>query len=308
MKSILVPLLLPLWAIAAAPANDAMPFPAEVTPTVVGAAGDIACGPEEGEYNQGHGTPTACQEKATSELLLKMDPKAVLAVGDLVYPKGESKGFAQSFDATWGRLKAVLHPAVGNHEYYTEGAKPYFDYFGSAAGERGKGWYSFDVGGWHFISLNSNCDRVDCTEKGEQVRWLKQDLAAHAKTRCTLAFFHHPLFSSGIHGGTAGVKPFWDALYAQGADVVLSGHDHHYERFAPQRPDATPDAQRGLRELIVGTGGKSHYAAPNEAPNSEVRRADAFGVLKLTLYPTRYHFEFISTDGSFHDEGDGTCH
>jgi alkaline phosphatase len=236
-----------------------------------------------------------------------MNPKAVLVLGDEQYPAGSGEGFAESFDPTWGRLKAVLRPSVGNHEYGTPQAKGYFDYFGAAAGKRGEGWYSFDLGGWHLISLNSNCDRVGCGPDSPQLKWLRADLASHPNT-CTLAYFHHPRFSSGPHGGDRKIGPIWDALYSAGADLVLNGHDHHYERFGPQRPDATPDSARGLREFIAGTGGKSHYPTVQPAQNSEVRRTGVYGVLKLSLYPSRYEWEFISTDGSFHDSGQAVCH
>jgi hypothetical protein len=278
-----------------------------LAPVVVGAAGDIACDADEKHFNHGAGDKEGCQQRATSDLLLKMNPSAVLALGDEQYPAGAPDSFARSFEPTWGRLRSVLHAVPGNHEYLNDQARGYFDYFGASAGRPGEGWYSFDVGGWHIIGLNSNCDRVDCAEGGKQVRWLKEDLAAHPAT-CTLAFWHHPLFSSGAHGGTRAVSPFWDALYSAGADLVLTGHDHHYERFGPQRPDGTLDTAHGVREFVVGTGGKSQYAIPREAPHSEAHRTDTFGVLKLTLYPSRYRWEFLSTDGSFHDEGEASCH
>jgi hypothetical protein len=210
---------------------------------------------------------------------------------------------------------------VGNHEYVTPGASGYFDYYGAAAGERGKGYYSYDVGEWHLIVLNTNavpdeytslpigtdCYFVSCAAGSAQERWLRADLAANSK-KCTLAYWHHPRFSSGLHGNTPGVKPLWDALYEAGADVVLSAHDHSYERFAPQKPDGTADPERGIRQFIVGTGGSRLYGFKDVKPNSEVRYNSTPGVIKLTLGSGSYTWEFIPTEGTFSDKGTGTCH
>ncbi|MCZ3386315.1 MAG: metallophosphoesterase [Actinomycetia bacterium] len=210
-----------------------------------------------------------------------------------------------------GRVKGMTAPVPGNHEYQTAGAGGYFDYFGAAAGDPQKGYYSYDVGAWHLIALNSNCASLGpadgCAEGTPQNEWLKADLAA-SPNFCTLAYWHHPLVSTGR--SIAAVKPFWDALYAAQADVVLSGHSHNYERFVPLNPDKASDPTNGIREFVVGTGGKSHeLSSATPPPTSEVRNVDTFGVLELTLNTTSYDWNFIpSSGGTFTDVGSGTCH
>jgi hypothetical protein len=245
---------------------------------------------------------------ATAQLLEKI-PGTVMAVGDLAYPDGTAENFA-CYDKTWGRLKNRTRPAPGNHEFHSAGAAFYFQYFGATAGEPSKGYYSYELGTWHIVVLNSECfEAGGCDKDSAQGKWLSEDLAGHP-VRCTLAYFHKPLFSSGgAHGDDLTIKPLWDALYAANADVVVSGHDHDYERFAPQTPDGKADVTRGIREFVAGTGGKNHrpFSAPHA--NSEVRDATAFGVLKLTLLPGRYEWEFIPEPGKlFTDSGKGTCH
>jgi hypothetical protein len=246
--------------------------------------------------------------EATAQLLEKI-PGTVMAVGDLAYPDGTTENFA-CYDKTWGRLKNRTRPAPGNHEFHSAGAAFYFQYFGATAGEPSKGYYSYELGTWHIVVLNSECfEAGGCDKDSAQGKWLNEDLTAHP-VACTLAYFHKPLFSSGgAHGDDLIIKPLWDALYAANADVVVSGHDHDYERFAPQTPDGKADVTRGIREFVAGTGGKNHrpFSAPHA--NSEVRDATAFGVLKLTLLPGRYEWEFIPEAGkSFTDSGKGTCH
>jgi hypothetical protein len=212
-----------------------------------------------------------------------------------------------SYQPTWGRLKAVTHPVPGNHEYLS-GAGDYFTYFGPAAGDPAKGWYSFDIGAWHLIALNSNCSRVGgCGRGSPQERWLRADLAAHPN-RCTLAYWHHARFSSSGHGSYPAYDGFWRALYDEGADVVLSAHDHDYERFAPQNPDAKPDKARGIRQFVVGTGGKNLHRFGKAEANSEVRRS-GFGVLLLTLHARGYAWRFEPAGGGGTvDGGSGGCH
>lgn len=246
--------------------------------------------------------------EATAKLLAKISG-TVMAVGDLAYPDGSAQNFT-CYDKTWGKEKNRTRPAPGNHEFHSTGATFYFQYFGAAAGEPSKGYYSYELGSWHIVVLNSECDQVGgCAAGSVQEKWLREDLVAHPAA-CTLAYFHKPLFSSGgAHGDDLTVKPLWDALYQGGADVVVSGHDHDYERFAPQTPDAKPDAARGIREFVAGTGGKNHrpFGAPHA--NSEVRNADTFGVLKFTLLPGKYKWEFVPVEGgTFGDSGEGTCH
>jgi calcineurin-like phosphoesterase family protein len=231
----------------------------------------------------------------------------VAALGDLAYDWGSATDFANCYDPIWGRHRARTRPAVGNHEYGTPGAVPYFNYFGTAAGPAGKGWYSYDLGPWHVVVLNSNCVIVGCDPASEQGRWLRADLAA-STTRCTVAYWHHPRFNSGAHGNDVTVAPLWDALYQYGADLILNGHDHIYERFAAQRPDGTPDSF-GLRQFTVGTGGKEHYYLLSTQPNSQVRNVDTFGVLRLILRSDTYEWSFLPQAGrTFTDSGTGTCH
>ena len=262
------------------------------------AVGDIACDPADSAYNGGAGTATRCRQRATSDLALALDPDAVLLLGDNQYEDGTLAKYQASYDPTWGRLKAITYPIPGNHEYLTTGARGYFDYFGTAAGDPAQGWYSFDLGGWHIVALNSNCGAVGgCGTESPQGRWLAADLAAHPGA-CTLAYWHHPRFSSGPHGNDLTVADFWTLLQQAGADLVLTGHDHGYERFAPQS---------GLREFVVGTGGKNHTSVTAIQPGSEVRIYDAFGVLELKLQPNGYEWRFLKEDGIALDSGRGLC-
>jgi len=244
----------------------------------------------------------------TADLVTNNHLAGVLALGDLQYEKGSLASFQQAYDATWGRFKSMTHPAVGNHEYGTSKADGYFTYFGETAGQPGQGWYSFDIGAWHLISLNSNCSKVGgCDVGSPQERWLSQDLTSH-QNKCVLAYWHHPRFSSGQHGDEPQYDAFWRDLYNEGADVVLVGHDHDYERFAPQDPDGKPDPSRGLREFVVGTGGKNHYGFQSLDANSEVREARTFGVLLMTLNRDSYDWKFVPERGkSFTDAGRGAC-
>jgi hypothetical protein len=270
---------------------------------VIAAAGDIACPPERSR------TRSECAQGATAALITRGDYAAVLALGDLQYDLGSATGFRRSYASSWGRFKAVTHPAPGNHDYGTKGAAGYYAYFGEAAGDPGKGYYSFDLGRWHLIALNSNCFAVGGCERGSaQERWLRDDLAAHPAA-CTLAYWHHPRFSSGVHGNDERFDAFWRALYEAGADVVLAGHDHDYERFGPQTPDARADERRGLREFVVGTGGRSLYRLLFTRPNSQVRDGSTFGVLALTLHAESYDWRFVPVgSGGFTDAGTGRCH
>jgi hypothetical protein len=276
-------------------ASRKVPAKAESVGVLVG-AGDIAdCASLAGA-------------EATAQLLEKI-PGTVMAVGDLAYPDGKPENFA-CYDKTWGRVKDRTRPAPGNHEFHSAGAAYYFQYFGAAAGAPSKGYYSYELGSWHIVVLNSECfEAGGCDKDSAQGKWLSEDLAAHP-VACALAYFHKPLFSSGgAHGDDLSVKPLWDALYEANGDVVVSGHDHDYERFAPQTPEGKADVARGIREFVAGTGGKNHrpFSAPHA--NSEVRDTTAFGVLKLTLLPGRYEWEFVPEAGkTFTDAGRGTCH
>ncbi len=234
---------------------------------------------------------------------------AVFTAGDDAYPSGTPQQFADCYGPTWGRFRGRTHPALGNHDWETPGAAGYFGYFGSAAGPAPGGWYSYDLATWHVVVLDSECAAAGgCGDGSPQLAWLRADLAAHPAA-CTLAIWHHPRFSSGQHGDDADVGAFWQALYAAGAELVVNGHDHDYERFAPQAPDGSRDTGRGLREFVVGTGGASLRPFAGVVPNSEVRNASTYGVLVLTLEPGAYRWRFVGVPGSsFGDEGAGVCH
>jgi hypothetical protein len=271
----------------------------EPTPSAeIVAAGDIASCRTEGD-------------EATAELVEGIEG-TVLALGDEAYPRGSVANFEECYDPSWGRFKGRTKPVPGNHEYYTEGARDYFEYFGEVAGDPGEGYYSYELGSWHVVALNSNCEEVRCGPGSPQTKWLNEDLAANDETRCTLAYMHHPRFSSGEkHGSTAGgVKKLWEALYEADTDVVLSGHEHNYERFSPQDPEGRLEPERGIRQFVVGTGGGGGEGPISDAiANSEVRMDDIDGVLKLTLHPESYDWEFIPVEGkSFTDSGAPQCH
>lgn len=232
-------------------------------------------------------------------------PGIVFTAGDNAYPNGTPDNFTNCYGASWGRHKARTRPAPGNHEYNTFGAAGYFGYFGSAAGDPAKGYYSYEAGPWHVVVINSN---VSMSAGSPQEQWLRADLEAN-QTRCTLAYWHHPRFSSGVeHGSSTVPQAIWQALYDGGADVVIAAHDHLYERFAPQTPSGELDMSRGIRAFVVGTGGAGLYNFGSPEPNSEVRYNSTAGVLKLTLFQDRYEWRFIPTSGSFTDNGSASCH
>jgi hypothetical protein len=246
------------------------------------------------------------QDEQTAQLLDNI-PGTVFTIGDNAYPSGTDANYTNCYQPTWGRHKARTHPAVGDNEYNTSGASGYFNYYGAAAGDPAEGYYSYDVGSWHIIVLNSNCSEIGgCTPGSPQGQWLQADLAAHQNT-CSLAIFHEPLFSS--NGGDTDLRDFWVPLYAAGAEIVLSGHRHNYERFAPQNPNGAADPGRGIRQFVVGTGGASLSSfGSGTASNSQVRNANTNGVLKLTLYANSYDWQFIPIAGqTFTDSGSAQC-
>jgi acid phosphatase type 7 len=272
---------------------------------VIAAAGDIACDPANSSFNAGNGISTQCRQKYTSNSLVNAKFKAVLALGDTQYESGVYDAYLKSYDPTWGRVKAISRPVPGNHEYRTSGAGGYFRYFGALAGDPSNGYYSYDLGNWHIIALNS----ATAHDAGSaQVKWLQGDLAASTKP-CTLAYFHHPRWSSGPHGNDTSVGPFWNALYTARADVVLVGHDHTYERFAPQSPSGAADSSNGIRQFVVGTGGKTLYNFPSIKPNSQARNNTTYGVLMLKLQSSSYSWRFVpEAGGTFTDSGTTSCH
>jgi ABC-type transporter MlaC component len=272
--------------------------PSGAAPTggvVLVGAGDIASCTSDGD-------------EATASLLDAIDG-IVFTLGDHAYEAGTPIEFAACYEPSWGRHRSRTRPSPGNHDYLTPNASGYFGYFGAAAGDPDQGYYSYDLGSWHIIVLNSNCSDVGgCGPGSPQERWLRADLAAHPAA-CTLAYWHHPRFSSGAQGNEADVKAFWQALYEHDAEIVLAGHDHMYERFAPQKPNGEPDPVGGLRQFVVGTGGASQHRFDGPPiANSEARNDDTFGVLKLTLHPTGYEWRFIPVAGrTFIDSGSGRC-
>lgn len=304
---------------------------------VIVAAGDIACSAKD-HVKAGPRAVTRCAETLTSNLAISLHPTAVLPLGDNEYDCGRAGDFAGSYAKTWGRLLKVTHPVVGNHEYgricHDNEAAPYFNYFGDRAGPRNQGWYSYDVGSWHMIALNSECTYGKgptavggCAPGDPQYTWLQADLKAHTNA-CTLAYWHEPRFSSGEHGDSQSMTPIWNALVAAHVDVVLNGHNHDYERFTPLgtitkdsadrastttgKPnfqDPNPDPN-GIRQFVVGTGGKNHYAFGHAPLKGEVvRNADTFGVLVMDLHPDSYDFRFQPiNEGGFTDSGSGLCH
>ena len=228
----------------------------------------------------------------------------IFTLGDNAYFRGSREEYRNCYDNTWGRHKGRTFPVPGNHEYMTPGALPYFEYFGElASGTSGEGYYSFEVGAWHAIALNSN---IAVGTGSAQAAWLRNDLMM-SRARCTLAYWHHPLFTSGPDGDTPAMRELWRILYEFNADLVLNAHEHMYERFALQDPDGRPDPARGIRQFIAGTGGAFLYQPVSLHPNSE-QRISSFGVLKLTLSSDRYQWEFVPVAGGAVDGGTGTCH
>lgn len=246
----------------------------------------------------------------TANLLISFAPDAVFVAGDNAYDSGTLAQYIAYYDPAWGSVKAITHPVPGNHEYVTPNAQGYFDYFNGvgnqngSAGDRSQGYYSWNLGDWHFIALNSMSGAAIDTA---QLDWLSADLAANSKP-CTAAYWHHPLVTVGAHKpGNATMKPLWDQLYAARADLVLVGHDHNYQRYAPMDPNQVA-ATDGLRQIVIGTGGRALYPISTTHPRLEASDASSFGVLKLTLTANDYIGEFVHTNGVVADSFSGSCH
>jgi hypothetical protein len=286
------------------PTKTHEPPPVPKGAKIVAAAGDIACEPGDSDFDGQD--PDQCQTRATADLLADAD--AVLPLGDLQYADGKLEAFDQSYDATWGKFADVSYPVPGNHDYHVAGAQGYYDYWRSKdrpIGSEKSGYYSWDLGSWHLIALNSNCDDVPCEDGSPQNDFLEQDLA-NTTQPCVLAYWHHPLFNSGeTHGDStpSGAKAFMEDLTAAGADLIVNGHEHNYQRYGKQDPSGQADAN-GIREFVVGSGGKSHYGLLEQKdPNYEFGNATDFGVLKLHLGNDGYSWEFVSVDGAVLDAG-----
>ncbi len=273
-------------------------------------AGQPAAGPTATRTLIAVGDVASCNstaDEATAQLVTTI-PGTIALLGDIAYEFGSANDFAQCYDPAWGGFKSRTRPAPGNHEYATPDAAGYFGYFGALAGTGTRGYYSYNLGAWHLVALNSNCLPAGGCEVGSpQERWLRNDLRRN-RAKCTLAYWHHPRFSSGPHGNDPTVAPLWRALYDDRAELVLSGHDHDYERFRPQTADGRLDLKRGIREIVVGTGGRSVYPLFRNAPNRWIGNDQTFGVLRLTLAPGRYSFRFLPVlGGTFTDSGSARC-
>lgn len=263
--------------------------------TVLVGAGDIAeCGSDGDEQ--------------TADLVERI-PGTVFLAGDNAYRDGSARDYRECFSPSWGRFLDRTQPVPGDNDYHTRRAAGYLDYFGARATPAGQTWHSWDAGNWHVIMLDSNCGIVGGCEPGSpQATWLERDLA-EAGARCTLAIWHYPRFSSGQHGDQTAVAPFWQILYDAGADLVISGHDHDYERFGPQDPGGNADPDRGIREFVVGTGGARLRAFETIRANSEVRDATTHGVVRLALTANGYRWDFVPVAGrTFTDSGSAVCH
>ena len=280
---------------SAAKVPDPSAAPAGATAVLVG-AGDIASCDSTGDSG--------------TAALLARTAGTVFTLGDNAYPKGSRADFADCYQPTWGRVRDRTRPVAGNHEYGTPGAAGHFHYFGAAAGPRGKGYYSYRAGSWQVVVLNTNCGAVPggCGRGSAQERWLRAELAA-GDAACTVAMVHHPLFTSAAtHRPSTETRPLVQALYDARVELLLAAHNHVYERFAPQTPAGRRDDARGIRAFVVGTGGAALHSFGPPAANSELRNDDTFGVLRLTLSPGSYRWDFLPTSGGFTDTGRAGCH
>ncbi len=275
---------------------------------VIAAVGDMACSPQANappaDNDDG---PALCREMAVSDTMMKRDPEALLALGDLQYERGAPGDWAP-YARSYGRMRGITKPVPGNHEYLTANAKGYYDYFGALAGSADRGYYAYSVGTWRMIALNSECSDVGgCSPNSTQGKWLHAELARD-NARCTLAYWHIPRFSSGQHGDHDAYKVLWQTLAGEGVDVVLSGHDHDYERLAPMDANGQRDDRNGIRSFVVGTGGRNLRPVTEQRANSERVIDNAFGYLELRLGDSGYHWQFRDVHGDALDSGEGRCH
>ena len=299
------------------PPPDAKPEQIAITGAVVMiGAGDIATCGNDGDERTAHVIDSILKANAEAKL-----ETVVFAVGDIAYPVATDRQLRRCFTPSWGdtakRIMKVIRPAIGNHDYQVDRGAPYYRYFGSRAGPPGKGYYSYDIGDWHVIVLNSEIavESPSAAERKEQEEWLRKDLSDHKKL-CTLAYFHFPLFSSSFRRGIPEMLPIWNMLYDANVELVVNGHDHHYERFIPQTPAGVADSVRGIEQIIVGTGGaqlrglRSRFGnrGGSLTNNSVLQIQGHFGVLKLTLGKDEYRTAFMTTDGRVWDRGGRKCH
>jgi acid phosphatase type 7 len=276
---------------------------------LIAAAGDIACDPADRSFRSGQGTSSACRQTATGNLILSNTAiDAVLAVGDMQYQCGGLRAFQQSFDPAWGRFKALIHPAIGDNEYETSGtdcapgAAGYFGYFGAAVGDS-RADSAFSLGGWRLIALNAECSHAGgCGTASPQASFLRTELA---KSQCTIVYWHQPYYK-GTSQPASSYAAFWNILYAGNADIVLNGHLHNYARFAPQDASGHVDAARGVRQFIVGTGGRNLFSL--DGTRNVEKTTKAFGVLEIRLHLSSYNWKFVNTAGTMLDSGTAGCH
>jgi len=278
-------------ALSCAIPTTAMPV-ASGAPVIV-AGGDIAC------------PDSPCDShRETGALIRRINPRAVLTLGDNQYNEGALSDFQSSYDPTWGRRKGRTYPAPGNHEYQTPDADGYYDYFGRRAHRSSEGFYGFNIGRWHLVSINTG----NGAPSDAELRWVRRNLSRD-RHRCELAYWHHPRWSSGnTHGSDARMNGLWQVLFRQGVDVVLNGHEHNYERFALLRPSGER-SRNGIRQFVVGTGGRGHYSLGSPIQGSQARIDDEFGVLKMVLRRSSYEWSFIATNPrEILDRGRQRCH
>jgi acid phosphatase type 7 len=285
----------------------ATPLPPSPTPTT------LATAPPAAFTLVGAGDIASCSSSGdeTTAALLDGIPGTVFTLGDNVYDNGTATEFSNCYGPSWGRpaIKSRTRPVAGNHDYNTPNATGYYGYFGAAAGDPAKGYYAYEAGAWRVYVLNSNCAAIGgCSAGSPQEQWLRRELAANPRN-CVLAMWHHPRFSSGEHGNSTATQALWQTLYDFNAELILVGHDHSYERFAPQTATGTLDNARGIVQMVVGTGGRSHYAFGTIRANSLVRNGDTYGVLRLSLASGSWSYGFVPETGkTFNDAGSGTCH
>jgi len=264
------------------------------TPVYFSGAGDVSICGQTGD------------DQTAAILMNQVGHGLFFVAGDSSNENGNMYEYQNCFSPSWGNLLPNLRVVPGNHDYYSNPVENYWIYFDGVAGEPGKGWYSFEHGDWHIVMLNSNCGYVGCGPSSEQIAWLKQDLE-NTSSDCSLAIWHHPRFNSGIAGNADWLYTFWDVLYEQGVDVIVNGHDHHYERMAKINPKGEIDPNLGIRSFVVGTGGASFYAIDQVQPFSEIRITNQFGIIQFTLNPASYTWQFINVNGEIMDQGEDTC-
>lgn len=286
------PIFTPVSSSTPTPTSTISPTPS-ITPIFLSGAGDISICGQDGDD--------------LTAAILEVIPGTIFTLGDNSNEAGRMIEYQRCFGPAWGKFLDRIRPSAGNHDYVTPGAPNYYAYFGASAGEPGKGYYSYDLGNWHIVVLNSNCGDVACGRDSKQIQWLKEDLKAHS-TLCTAAYWHHPLWTSYDGGESRTLIPIWEVLYENGVDLVMNGDEHFYERFQPLNPLGTPDPARGIRQFTISTGGAYFRYFEKPHPLSETQITGQFGIMKFTLQEAEYSWEFINTSGEILDQGSANCH